>query len=58
MHGTRDTIVPLSSSQTFVDARPDQRRLVVVDDDHELGGSLDVIEHQLWSLLAEHGASG
>jgi hypothetical protein len=58
VHGTRDTIVPLSSSQTFVDARPDQRRLVVVDDDHELGGSLDVIEHQLWSLLAEHAASG
>ena len=57
VHGTRDTIVPLSSSQTFVAACPDRRRLVVVDDDHELGGSLDLIERELLSLLAEHGAS-
>jgi pimeloyl-ACP methyl ester carboxylesterase len=54
VHGTRDTIVPLSSSETFVAARPAHRRLVVVDDDHELGASLDVIARQLSSLLAEH----
>lgn len=53
VHGTLDDVVPLSSSQTFVADRPEQRRLVVVDDDHELGASLDVIEGTLWSLLAE-----
>jgi pimeloyl-ACP methyl ester carboxylesterase len=57
VHGTKDTVVPLSSSEAFVAAAPDRRRLVVVDDDHELGASLDVIERELWSLLVEPAAS-
>jgi hypothetical protein len=57
VHGTRDTIVPLSSSERFVAAQAGQRRLVVVDDDHELGASLDVIARELLTLLAEHAPS-
>jgi pimeloyl-ACP methyl ester carboxylesterase len=58
VHGTRDTVVPLWSSEAFVAAQPERRRLVVVDDDHELAGSIDVIEDELVSLLAEPGATG
>jgi pimeloyl-ACP methyl ester carboxylesterase len=57
VHGTRDDVVPLASSERFVLLAPDRRRLVIVEDDHELGASLDVIEHELWSLLVEPGSS-
>lgn len=54
VHGRADVVVPLASSERFVQAGP-LRRLVVVDDDHELSSSLDVIERELLALLAEHG---
>jgi pimeloyl-ACP methyl ester carboxylesterase len=61
VHGRADAVVPLSSSERFVAARPDARRLVVVDDDHDLMSSIDVVERELvalWNGLVERRASG
>lgn len=41
IHGTRDEVIPISVSRTFADGH--SVRLVEVDDDHSLAGSLDVI---------------
>lgn len=43
IHGTRDTVVPIDSSRTYVEGRP-HVRLIEVDDDHLLSRSLPVIE--------------
>jgi alpha-beta hydrolase superfamily lysophospholipase len=43
VHGTRDTVVPIESSRSYVEGRP-HVRLIEVDDDHLLGGSLSLIE--------------
>ena len=43
IHGTRDTVVPIDSSRSYVEGRS-HVRLIEVDDDHLLAGSLSVIE--------------
>ena len=42
VHGTRDEIVPVTGSRRYAASRP-HVRLIEVDDDHALGGSLDRI---------------
>ncbi len=44
IHGTRDTVVPISSSREYAEALGDRVRLVEVDDDHLLTGSLATIQ--------------
>jgi uncharacterized protein len=44
VHGTRDAIVPIESSREYAQARSERVRLVEVDDDHLLSGSLPTIE--------------
>ena len=48
--GARDETVPLSDVQAWVAATP-SARLVVVDDGHELAGSLDLIQRQAFAFL-------
>jgi uncharacterized protein len=43
VHGTRDTIVPITSSRTYAAEHEDRVRLVEVDDDHLLAASLPTI---------------
>jgi pimeloyl-ACP methyl ester carboxylesterase len=58
VHGHADVVVPLSSSERFVAAAPERRRLVAVADDHELASSIDVIERELLALLVGGGTRG
>jgi hypothetical protein len=58
IHGRADVVVPLASSERFVARAPALRRLVVVDDDHELASSIDVVERELRALLVAPTTSG
>jgi pimeloyl-ACP methyl ester carboxylesterase len=49
--GARDETVPLADVEAWV-ARTPSARLVVVDDGHELAGSLDLILEQAWEFLS------
>ncbi len=49
IHGSDDETIPLESSRQYATGR-DQVRLVEVDDDHSLEGSMD----QLWSEVRAH----
>lgn len=51
VHGVRDDIVTIDASREWVAARP-WARLVEVDDDHELGASLDRIGEEAERFLA------
>ncbi len=42
IHGTRDEIVPIDSSRTYTATR-DHVQLLELDDDHQLGSSIDAI---------------
>ena len=48
--GSRDESVPLADIQAWVERTP-SARLVVVDDGHELAGSLDLIQRQAFDFL-------
>jgi pimeloyl-ACP methyl ester carboxylesterase len=48
--GWRDESVPLADIQAWVDRTP-SARLLVVDDGHELAGSLDLIVEEAWGFL-------
>ena len=48
--GRRDESIPLEDIEAWV-ARTPTARLVVVDDGHELSGSLDLIQRQAWEFL-------
>lgn len=49
VHGTRDEVVPIESSREYARER-DHVRLIEVDDDHGLAGSVDPIE----AVVIEH----
>ncbi|RME76148.1 MAG: alpha/beta fold hydrolase, partial [Planctomycetota bacterium] len=55
IYGRRDTVVPERSVRRFVEGRP-QVRLVLVDDDHRLLDSLEVIDVELDALLVQIAA--
>jgi pimeloyl-ACP methyl ester carboxylesterase len=44
IHGTADTVVPITSSREYAQAHKERVRLVEVDDDHNLMRSLPMIE--------------
>ena len=48
--GARDESVPLADVEAWVERTP-TARLVVVDDGHELGASLDRIASEAWAFL-------
>jgi len=48
--GRRDESIPLEDIEAWV-ARTPTARLVVVDDGHELSGSLELIQRQAWEFL-------
>ncbi len=51
LHGTRDETIPFIHSQELLaNSGLEAGRLVAVDDDHRLGGSLEVMEECLDSL--------
>lgn len=50
IHGRQDEVVPLESSERWVAEQPDAR-LVVVEDDHALAGSLDRIGEEVVRFL-------
>jgi len=50
--GRQDETVPLADVEAWV-ARTPSARLVVVDDDHMLGNSLDLILEQAWEFLGD-----
>jgi len=50
--GARDESVPLADVQAWVERTP-SARLVVLDDGHELGASLDRIASEAWAFLDE-----
>ena len=52
VHGTRDDVVPVGGSIDY--ARHGVARLVQVDDDHELGASMDVILTEWDALTARN----
>ncbi|MBI4822241.1 MAG: DUF309 domain-containing protein [Deltaproteobacteria bacterium] len=52
IHGRRDDTVPVSGSEAV--ARRDSVTLEVVDDDHSLGASLEVIERALKAAVARN----
>jgi ribosomal protein S18 acetylase RimI-like enzyme len=54
LHGRRDEVVPLTTSETYAAGRP-QVTLEVLDDDHGLVASLPVLERRVleWFGLAE-----
>lgn len=55
VHGTRDTVVPISSSREYAQAHADRVRLIEVDDDHLLARSLPILEALAETeLLAPH----
>lgn len=43
IHGVGDNVVPIEVSRSFAAAHPDDVRLIEVDDDHRLIGSIDRI---------------
>lgn len=49
IHGRQDEVVPLSSSQFFGD------KLIAVDDDHRLSGSVDLMLDTVAEMLEEQG---
>ena len=49
--GARDETVPLADVEAWVSRTP-SARLLVVDDGHELAGSLDLILEETWRFLA------
>ncbi|HZX71806.1 MAG TPA: alpha/beta hydrolase [Rhodanobacter sp.] len=51
IHGWRDDVCPLSGMQTFAAAR--RLPLLVLDDDHRLGSSMDMIAAQFLHLLEQ-----
>lgn len=48
--GRRDESIPLEDIEAWV-ARTPTARLLVVDDGHELGGSLELIQREAWEFL-------
>lgn len=56
VHGSHDDVVPVAQSETFVAAVP-HARLTIVDDGHELGHSLDTIEHETTAVLSTLSAT-
>jgi hypothetical protein len=51
VHGWRDAVVPVEVSRAYAAARPGRVRLVEVDDDHSLLGSLDLIEQETLAMI-------
>jgi pimeloyl-ACP methyl ester carboxylesterase len=56
LHGLRDEVVPIAASRAYRDRSGPGVRLLEVDDDHALGGSLDLVGREILSLLA--GSAG
>lgn len=52
--GAQDETVPLADVEAWV-ARTPTARLVVVDDGHELAGSLDLIAREAWAFVGDLG---
>jgi pimeloyl-ACP methyl ester carboxylesterase len=48
--GARDETVPLADVEAWVAGTP-SARLVTVDDGHELGASLDLVQREAWAFL-------
>ncbi len=52
IHGTGDDVVPIEVSRAFAAVHPDGVRLIEVDDDHRLAGSLERIIAETRGFLA------
>ncbi|MHC4945205.1 MAG: alpha/beta hydrolase [Planctomycetota bacterium] len=52
-HGTRDETVPVQSSITYAEARPDRVRLITYDDNHYLLNSIDAITAEILKFFGE-----
>jgi pimeloyl-ACP methyl ester carboxylesterase len=50
IHGRRDDIVPLAASEALA-ARFPSARLLVVDDEHALGGSVELLVREVGAML-------
>ncbi|MFW6050571.1 MAG: YqiA/YcfP family alpha/beta fold hydrolase [Myxococcota bacterium] len=58
VHGRRDPTVPIEGSRAYAAAHPERVRLVEVDDDHALMGSLDTILGEVRRHFGIDGRSG
>lgn len=57
MHGRGDETVPIEHSRSYAEARPDRVRLIELDDDHSLLGSLERICREVFAFYGLAGGS-
>jgi pimeloyl-ACP methyl ester carboxylesterase len=51
LHGLRDEVVPIELSRAYQQRSPPGVRLLELDDDHPLRGSIDLLEREARSML-------